>query len=42
MHLQTLLTWLTAKFDTEERGANMVEYILLVALIALAVRRIRG
>jgi Flp pilus assembly pilin Flp len=30
-------TWLQAKFGKEERGASMVEYILLVALIALAV-----
>jgi pilus assembly protein Flp/PilA len=33
----TLKTWLQAKFNTDERGANLVEYILLVALIALAV-----
>jgi pilus assembly protein Flp/PilA len=32
-----LKTWLQAKFSTDERGANLVEYILLVALIALAV-----
>ena len=32
-----LKTWLQAKFNTDERGANLVEYILLVALIALAV-----
>jgi pilus assembly protein Flp/PilA len=32
-----LKTWLQAKFTTDERGANLVEYILLVALIALAV-----
>jgi Flp pilus assembly pilin Flp len=30
-------TWLEAKFSKDERGASMVEYILLVALIALAV-----
>jgi pilus assembly protein Flp/PilA len=30
-------TWLTARFSKGERGASMVEYILLVALIALAV-----
>jgi Flp pilus assembly pilin Flp len=30
-------TWLQAKFSKDERGASMVEYILLVALIALAV-----
>jgi pilus assembly protein Flp/PilA len=30
-------TWLQARFTNTERGANLVEYILLVALIALAV-----
>jgi pilus assembly protein Flp/PilA len=30
-------TWLEAKLGDDERGASMVEYILLVALIALAV-----
>jgi Flp pilus assembly pilin Flp len=29
--------WLQAKFGSDEEGASMVEYILLVALIALAV-----
>jgi Flp pilus assembly pilin Flp len=29
--------WLQTKFTDTERGANLVEYILLVALIALAV-----
>ena len=37
MNLFVLKTWLQAKFNTDERGASMVEYILLVALIALAV-----
>ena len=37
MNLYVLKTWLQAKFTTDERGASMVEYILLVALIALAV-----
>ncbi len=37
MNLIVLRTWLQAKFTTTERGASMVEYILLVALIALAV-----
>ncbi len=37
MNLFVLRTWLQAKFTTDERGASMVEYILLVALIALAV-----
>jgi Flp pilus assembly pilin Flp len=30
-------TWLQARLSRDERGASMVEYILLVALIALAV-----
>jgi Flp pilus assembly pilin Flp len=29
--------WLQARFTNTERGANLVEYILLVALIALLV-----
>ena len=37
MNLYVLKTWLQAKFTRDERGANLVEYILLVALIALAV-----
>jgi Flp pilus assembly pilin Flp len=37
MNLFIMRTWLQAKFGKEERGASMVEYILLVALIALAV-----
>jgi len=37
MNLFVLRTWLQAKFTQDERGASMVEYILLVALIALAV-----
>ena len=37
MNLFVLKTWLQAKFTNDERGANLVEYILLVALIALAV-----
>ena len=37
MNIYVLKTWLTAKFTKDERGANLVEYILLVALIALAV-----
>jgi Flp pilus assembly pilin Flp len=32
-----LRTWLQARFSSDESGASMVEYILLVALIALAV-----
>jgi Flp pilus assembly pilin Flp len=37
MNFFVLKTWLQAKFTKDERGANLVEYILLVALIALAV-----
>jgi Flp pilus assembly pilin Flp len=37
MNLFVLRTWLEAKFGKDEDGASMVEYILLVALIALAV-----
>jgi Flp pilus assembly pilin Flp len=37
MNLFVLRTWLQARFAKAERGASMVEYILLVALIALAV-----
>jgi Flp pilus assembly pilin Flp len=37
MNLFVLRTWLQAKLDKDETGASMVEYILLVALIALAV-----
>jgi Flp pilus assembly pilin Flp len=37
MNLFVIRTWLEARFTQTERGASMVEYILLVALIALAV-----
>ena len=37
MNLYVLKTWLQAKFTKDEQGANLVEYILLVPLIALAV-----
>jgi Flp pilus assembly pilin Flp len=37
MNFFVLKTWLQAKFSKDERGANLVEYILLVSLIALAV-----
>jgi Flp pilus assembly pilin Flp len=37
MNLFIVRTWLQARFTKDERGASMVEYILLVALIALAV-----
>jgi Flp pilus assembly pilin Flp len=37
MNVFVLRSWLRAKLGSDERGANLVEYILLVALIALAV-----
>ena len=37
MNLYVLKTWLLAKFTPDERGANPVEYILLAALVGLAV-----
>jgi pilus assembly protein Flp/PilA len=37
MNLLIVRTWLQVRFASTERGASMVEYILLVALIALAV-----
>jgi Flp pilus assembly pilin Flp len=37
MHIFVLKSWLQAKFVQDEQGANLVEYILLVALIAIAV-----
>jgi pilus assembly protein Flp/PilA len=35
MDLFVLKTWLEAKFNADERGASMVEYGLLLALIAV-------
>ncbi len=37
MNLLVFKTWLQTKLARDERGANLVEYILLIALIALAV-----
>jgi len=37
MNLLVVRTWLQARLTNTERGASMVEYILLVALICLAV-----
>jgi pilus assembly protein Flp/PilA len=37
MNLFVLRTWLQARFTKDERGANLVEYLLLVSLIAMAV-----
>jgi pilus assembly protein Flp/PilA len=33
--LFVLKTWLAAKFNSDERGASMVEYGLLLALVAV-------
>ena len=35
MNLTILKAWLQAKFNSDERGAALVEYALLVALIAV-------
>ncbi len=32
-----LTTWLRARFARDERGANLVEYMLLLVLIAIVV-----
>jgi Flp pilus assembly pilin Flp len=37
MNFYVLTTWLKARARRDETGANLVEYILLVALIALLV-----
>ena len=37
MNLFMLRSWLQAKCAKDEQGASMVEYILLVALIAISV-----
>ncbi|MFZ4585924.1 MAG: Flp family type IVb pilin [Acidimicrobiia bacterium] len=37
MDLFILKTWMQAKLNTDERGASVVEYTLLVALIAVVV-----
>ena len=37
MDLFVLRTWLRARLNRDERGANLVEYLLLVSLIAIAV-----
>jgi Flp pilus assembly pilin Flp len=36
MNLFVLKSWIQAKFTNDERGATMVEYALLLALIAVA------
>ena len=35
MDLFILKTWLVAKFSSDERGASMIEYGLLLAFIAV-------
>jgi Flp pilus assembly pilin Flp len=37
MDLFVFKTWLIARFTKDERGANLVEYVLLLTFIALAV-----
>jgi Flp pilus assembly pilin Flp len=38
MNLYVLRAWMQARFrPTDERGANLVEYILLIAFIAVVV-----
>jgi len=37
MDLFLVRTWLRARWARDERGANLVEYLLLVGLIAIAV-----
>jgi Flp pilus assembly pilin Flp len=37
MNLFVFKTWLEAKLGRDERGADLVEYILLIAFIALIV-----
>lgn len=37
MNLFMVKSWLTTKLARDDRGANLVEYILLVSLIAMAV-----
>jgi pilus assembly protein Flp/PilA len=37
MDLWVVRTWIKARFGRDERGANLVEYLLLLSLIAIAV-----
>ncbi len=37
MDLLVWWTWLRARFGRDERGADLVEYLLLLGLIAIAV-----
>ena len=36
-NLSVFKTWLIAKLDLDERGANLVEYVFLLVFIALIV-----
>jgi pilus assembly protein Flp/PilA len=35
MHLVAIWTYLQSRFNRDEKGASLVEYVLLVALIAV-------
>ncbi len=35
LHLEYLLTWFLARHGTSDRGASLVEYVLLVSMIAM-------
>jgi Flp pilus assembly pilin Flp len=37
MDLYVFRTWLSARMNRDERGANLVEYVLLLAFIAIVV-----
>jgi pilus assembly protein Flp/PilA len=37
MNLSFIKAWLTTRFTSTERGATMVEYVLILALIAIIV-----
>ena len=37
MNLYVLRTWIRARWARDERGASLIEYVLLVSLIAMAV-----
>ena len=37
MNLYVLRTWIRARWARDERGANLIEYLLLISLIAIAV-----
>lgn len=35
LSIQTFITWFKARYTGDDRGASLVEYVLLVALIAV-------